>query len=77
MNNSLAIKPKHDSYIKSSRMCGNCHTINLPLMDNPDADPNKPHLEQVTYLERLNSGYQNEVGTNFFMVTNVTLIVFR
>jgi hypothetical protein len=46
-------------------------------MDNPDADPNKPHLEQVTYLERLNSGYQNEVGTNFFMVTNVTLIVFR
>jgi hypothetical protein len=34
-------------------------------MDNPDADPNKPHLEQVTYLERLNSGYQNEVGTNF------------
>jgi len=64
MNNSLAIKPKHDPYIKSSRMCGNCHTINLPLMDNPDADPNKPHLEQVTYLEWLNSGYQNELGTN-------------
>ena len=64
MNNSLGIKPKHDPYIKSSRMCGNCHTINLPLMDNPAADPNKPHLEQVTYLEWLNSGYQNEVGTN-------------
>ncbi len=64
MNNSLAIKPKHDAYIKSSRMCGNCHTINLPLMDNPDADVNKPHLEQLTYLEWLNSGYQNEVGTN-------------
>ena len=64
MNNSLGIKPKHDPYIKSSRMCGGCHTINLPLMDNPDADPNKPHLEQVTYLEWLNSGYQNEVGTN-------------
>ena len=64
MNNSLGIKPKHNPYIKSSRMCGNCHTINLPLMDNPDADPNKPHLEQVTYLEWLNSGYQNEVGTN-------------
>src|SRR5688500_2215752 len=64
MNNSLGIKPKHSPYIKSSRMCGNCHTINLPLMDNPDADPNKPHLEQVTYLEWLNSGYQNEVGTN-------------
>lgn len=64
MNNAMAIKPKHDAYIQSSRMCGNCHTINLPLMDNPDADPNKPHLEQVTYLEWLNSGYQNEVGTN-------------
>jgi hypothetical protein len=64
MNNAMAIKPKHNPYIKSSRMCGNCHTINLPLMDNPDADPNKPHLEQVTYLEWLNSGYQNEVGTN-------------
>jgi hypothetical protein len=64
MNNSLGIKPKHDVYIKSSRMCGNCHTINLPLMDNADADVNKPHLEQLTYLEWLNSGYQNEVGTN-------------
>ncbi|HEX2269186.1 MAG TPA: cytochrome P460 family protein [Pyrinomonadaceae bacterium] len=64
MNNAIGIKPKHDPYIKSSRMCGNCHTINLPLMDNPNADPNKPHLEQVTYLEWLNSGYQNEVGTN-------------
>jgi Cytochrome P460 len=48
MNNSLGIKPKHDPYIKSSRMCGNCHTINLPLMDDPDADANKPHLEQLT-----------------------------
>lgn len=64
MNNALAIKPKHDPYIKSSRMCGSCHTINLPLMDNPNADPNKPHLEQVTYLEWLNSAYQNEVGAN-------------
>jgi hypothetical protein len=64
MNNAMGIKPKYDKYIKSSRMCGSCHTINLPLMDNPNADPNKPHLEQVTYLEWLNSGYQNEVGTN-------------
>jgi hypothetical protein len=64
MNNSLGIKPKHDPYIKSSRICGNCHTINLPLMDNEEADVNKPHLEQLTYLEWLNSGYQNEVGAN-------------
>src|SRR6185295_18409465 len=25
MNNSIGIKPKHDQYIKSSRMCGSCH----------------------------------------------------
>ena len=50
MNNSLGIKPKHDPYIKSSRMCGN-HTINLPLMDNPTLNPGKPHLEQLTYLD--------------------------
>ena len=64
MNNSLGIKPKHDPYIRKSRMCGNCHTINLPLMDNPTLDPDKPHLEQLTYLEWLNSGYQDEIGNN-------------
>ena len=64
MNNALGIKPKHDAYIKKSRMCGNCHTINLPLMDNPTLNPGKPHLEQVTYLEWLNSGYQDEYGNN-------------
>src|SRR6185503_19354561 len=64
MNNSLGIKPKHDPYIKESRKCGNCHTINLPLMDNPAADPKTPHLEQLTYLEWLNSGYQDELGNN-------------
>lgn len=64
MNNSMGIKPKHDPYIKKSRMCGNCHTINLPLMDNPTLDPGKPHLEQLTYLEWLNSGYQDEIGNN-------------
>src|ERR1044072_1345083 len=64
MNNSLGIKPKHDPYIRKSRMCGNCHTINLPLMDNPSLNPGQPHLEQLTYLEWLNSGYQNEIGHN-------------
>jgi len=64
MNNSLGIKPKHDAYIRKSRMCGNCHTINLPLMDNPSLDPGKPHLEQLTYLEWLNSAYQDEIGNN-------------
>src|SRR5215211_6427599 len=73
MNNSLGIKPKHDPYIKSSRMCGSCHTINLPVVDwkppvrrGNDAEGQRPvthsSLEQLTYLEWLNSGYQDEFG---------------
>ncbi|HWS85851.1 MAG TPA: cytochrome P460 family protein [Pyrinomonadaceae bacterium] len=71
MNNALGIKPKHDPYIKSSRMCGSCHTINLPVVDwkpparrgNEAVGPRPlthSSLEQLTYLEWLNSGYQNE-----------------
>ncbi len=71
MNNALGIKPKHDPYIKSSRMCGSCHTINLPVVDwkpparrGNDAVGSRPvthsSLEQLTYLEWLNSGYQDE-----------------
>ncbi|MBV9926924.1 MAG: cytochrome P460 family protein [Acidobacteria bacterium] len=72
MNNSLAVKPKHDPYIRSARMCGSCHTINLPVVDWKQPAPrnaaNQPQplthssLEQLTYLEWLNSGYQNEYG---------------
>lgn len=71
MNNALGIKPKHDPYIKSARMCGSCHTINLPVVDWKEpvrrgtaAEGPRPSthssLEQLTYLEWLNSGYQNE-----------------
>lgn len=61
MNNALGIKPKHDPYIKSSRMCGSCHTINLPVVDEK---PMGHNLEQLTYLEWLNSSFQNEFGHN-------------
>jgi mono/diheme cytochrome c family protein len=61
MNNSLGIKPKHDPFIKTSRMCGSCHTINLPVVDQT---PMGHNLEQLTYLEWLNSSYQNEFGNN-------------
>jgi hypothetical protein len=30
MENALGITPKFDSVTASSKMCGNCHTINLP-----------------------------------------------
>lgn len=77
MQNALGITPKYDPYIKSSRLCGSCHTINLPNVDKPLPD-GKPQsildeietnplfrgfshsLEQVTYMEWLNSQYQTE-----------------
>ncbi|MFL6521097.1 MAG: cytochrome P460 family protein [Chthoniobacterales bacterium] len=61
MNNAIGVKPKHDPYIKSSRMCGSCHTINLPVVDQKPIGHN---LEQLTYLEWLNSSFQNEFGHN-------------
>jgi hypothetical protein len=60
MDHSLGIKPKFDDYIKSSRMCGHCHTINLPVVDS--ATPGMHSIEQATYLEWLNSSFQNEFG---------------
>jgi cytochrome c553 len=66
MDNALATKPKHDEYIKSARMCGHCHTIDLPVVDKPPVRPIDPttyhSIEQATYLEWLNSDYQNEFG---------------
>jgi len=76
MENALGITPKHDPFIKSSRLCGSCHVVNLPNVDQPippeqrtmlDEDPVEPlfapfkhTLEQATYLEWLNSAYQDE-----------------
>jgi cytochrome c553 len=57
MKESLDIEPKYNAYIKDSRMCGNCHTINLPVMDQK---PFGHSLEQVTYLEWLNSEFQTD-----------------
>jgi hypothetical protein len=71
MDNSLAIKPVHDSYTQSARICGACHTIHLPVLDAKDdaahAQSDECHLskfsyEQATYLEWVNSGYQNVIN---------------
>lgn len=76
MKNALGLTPKHDPFIKSSRLCGSCHVVNLPNVDQPipsdqrtmlDDLPNdslfqpfKHTIEQATYLEWLNSAYQDE-----------------
>ena len=33
MESALGVKPKEYAYLQSSRMCGSCHTINLPVID--------------------------------------------
>ncbi|MEM7397999.1 MAG: cytochrome P460 family protein [Pseudomonadota bacterium] len=76
MKNALGLEPKHDTFVKSSRMCGSCHVVNLPNLEEPIAPdqrtmlddlPNDPlfrpykhTIEQATYLEWLNSAYQDE-----------------
>ena len=77
MENALGITPKFNAYIQSSRLCGSCHMINLPNVDDPIKPGEKPSvlnrseknpvfkpfnhsIEQATYLEWLNSSYQNE-----------------
>ena len=88
MQTTLGAVPKHNPFIQSSRMCGTCHVINLPVVDWPlsaapagtDRLPSKQvaqllaseknpsfqgfmhRIEQATYLEWLNSSFQDEFG---------------
>src|SRR5262245_36444933 len=59
MKAALGITPTGSTDLRSSRLCGSCHTIDLPVVDGA---PGQRSLEQVTYLEWLNSQYQNEFG---------------
>jgi len=47
MVNALDIKPLHNGFTTSSRLCGSCHTINLPNVDDRLAPG-----EQPTVLDR-------------------------
>ena len=60
METGVGVKPKYNAYLASSRMCGSCHTIDLPVIDS--SDPKAMSIEQATYLEWLNSQYQTEFG---------------
>lgn len=62
MKNGLGYTPKYNAYTTSSRLCGSCHVINLPVVDDPKG--NKFSLEQNTYVEWLNSQYENEFSQN-------------
>ena len=32
MKEALGVKPVFSTFVTSSRMCGSCHTIDLPIM---------------------------------------------
>lgn len=59
MKAALGTAPKYNSFVESSRLCGSCHTIQLPVVDG---HPSQQSVEQNTYIEWLNSQYQNEYG---------------
>lgn len=70
MENSLAIKPVYNTKaLMTSEMCGTCHTIHLPVLDDPSGqeesgkgtDPLRQYrkiYEQTTYAEWVFSAYR-------------------
>jgi hypothetical protein len=80
MSHGTGRTPKQSAYLKSSQLCGSCHTVALPAVDYPLDEQELAvvdevrkgqtvelfqkchhHVEQSTYLEWLNSEYENEV----------------
>jgi len=59
MNHSLDMKPMHAEYVKDSKLCGSCHTIELPVL-NAKGEQVGTDFEQTTYFEWQNSVFQNE-----------------
>jgi hypothetical protein len=66
MKNAMGITPRFAEHVKSSALCGSCHTVILPVFDkqgkqivDKDGKPKEFH-EQMTYPEWQNSSYQNE-----------------
>lgn len=81
MKHGIGITPKHSAFLKSSRACAGCHTVNVPVLDTPLADDDerdelvrankntelhgfKHNIEQATYLEWVNSEYEDETDPN-------------
>ena len=56
MQNALGITPHHDPAIKSSELCGSCHTVHLPVL--ADDKTLGRFYEQTTYAEWVFSGYR-------------------
>jgi len=72
MKHALNIIPVLDKYTQNARICGTCHTIHLPVLDAIDEPAKKAQAEecqsekfsyeQATYLEWVNSAFQNVIN---------------
>jgi hypothetical protein len=66
MKQALGITPRIAGQIKTSALCGSCHTVILPVFDSKGkavldkSGKAKEFHEQMTYPEWQNSVYQNE-----------------
>jgi len=65
MNHSLDMTPVHVEYVKDSKLCGSCHTVELPVLRANGEQVIKngvpmTDFEQTTYFEWQNSVFQNE-----------------
>ncbi len=61
MESSLGMQPVYSEFIQTSKLCGSCHTIYLPVYDEAGNQVGSD-FEQTTYLEWQNSAYQDEFG---------------
>lgn len=66
MKNALGMTPKPGTAIHDAAMCGTCHVVETPILDarkkytRASYDAQKKSHEQTTYLEWLNSAFQNK-----------------
>jgi hypothetical protein len=60
MDHGLGMTPVAGPHLKSSALCGSCHAIKLPVLNAKGVQVGEEY-EQTTYLEWLNSDFQNEV----------------
>jgi len=65
MQKALGMTPVEAPWIKSSELCGSCHAINLPVLNN-QGEVIHFAFEQTTYFEWLNSDFaRNGEGNEY------------
>jgi hypothetical protein len=69
MDHALTYKPQHSNIVTSSTLCGTCHSVKLPVLNLKGEPVGPERFEQATYLEWLNSIYQNEHAPVDFSTT--------